>query len=52
MIPDSDHVDLENEPQAAQNDTQKIRYKKRFEQHIVDVPEVTGRILKMCGTVR
>jgi len=52
MIPDSDHVDLENEPAAAHNDQQKLRYKKRFEMHIVDVEEVAGRILNMCGTIR
>ena len=52
MIPDSDHVDLENEPVTALKDQQKIRYKKRFEQHIVDVEEVAGRILTMCGTIR
>ena len=52
MIPDSDQIDFENDPLCSSADLQKRRYKKRFEQHIVDVEKVTGRVLHMCGKIR
>jgi hypothetical protein len=52
MIPDSDDINFNNEPKENITDKQKNRYKKRFERHIVDVEEVTGRVLSMCGKTR
>ena len=55
-MPDSDEIDLALPPDTKkptkEQDCQRQRYLERFKQKVVDVTQVTSRLLKMCGHLR
>lgn len=55
-IPDSeDEIDLSLPVRVRvqpEEDVQRQRYLKRFQQKVVDVHDLTSRLLKVCGRVK